>query len=662
MAYARMKLPSLPSIPSLPSKERLLTWAVPILLTGVLIALAVLQYRWSRQVSEAASTRMQTSLQDSMMNFRLDLARELATMCLQLQGENAASVEAKGLAQRVEEWQRTSSLSGLLLNVYEWKRGEEDGVLLLRLTPQAHFEKMAVWPAEFDGAHEALLSIGVTAAGPRANQGSVGPGSVGQRQTKKATGARSEREQPILGAVDQSVPILIVPATRSGASVWLLVELDRVVLRDRLFPQLSERYFGDSRSSEYEVAVVSSGSEPPQILFSSGAGFGADANRRIDATLNLFGAPALRTGTTQSSADSIRAAAGYPPPLGSPMAAPQSNMGFYKIRFDPIHSGNNNGNNNNDRDWQIVVAHRTGSLAAAVARLRYRYLEISFGVLLVLASSVAMIVFNSQRARRLATLQMDFVAGVSHELRTPVAAILSISENIVDGVVANEEQLLRYGSMIRNQARLLQHLVEQVLRFAALRRRTTSYTIRRMKIADLVDEVLENMATLIAAAGFTVEREVEPNLPEVTADFGVLSQCVQNLMTNAIKYGGQNKWIGVRATLGRRSTPALINLTVEDHGIGIDAEELKHIFEPFYRSPRVIESPVHGTGLGLALAKNFAEAMGGWLTVASQPGKGSAFTIHLPVETEAEMQSVITKAGGRVENVDSELSSGTRQL
>jgi signal transduction histidine kinase len=660
MAWAHMKLPSLPSIPSLPSKDRLLTWAVPTLLTGVLIALAVLQYRWSRQVSEAASTRMQTSLQDSMMNFRLDLARELATMCLQLQGENAASVEAKGLAQRVAEWQRTSSLSGLLLNVYEWKRGEEDGAPLLRLImPQAHFEKMAVWPAEFDGAHEALLSTSFTAAGQRGKPSSVGPGFIGQRRTKKVAGARSEREQPILGAIDQSVPILIVPATRSGASVWLLVELDRVVLRDRLFPQLSERYFGDSRSSEYEVAVVSAGSEPPQILFSSGAGFGADANRRIDATLNLFGAPALRTGTTQSSLDSIRAAAGYPPPLGSPMAAPQPNMGFYKIRFDPIHSGNNN---SNDRDWQIVVTHRTGSVAAAVARLRYQNLEISFGVLLVLASSVAMIVFNSQRARRLATLQMDFVAGVSHELRTPVAAILSISENIVDGVVANEEQLLRYGSMIRNQARQLQHLVEQVLRFAALRRRTTSYTIRRIKIADLVDEVLENMAALIAASGFTVEREVEPNLPEVTADFGVLSQCVQNLITNAIKYGGQNKWIGLRATVSRRSTPALINVTVEDHGIGIDAEELKHIFEPFYRSPKVIESPVHGTGLGLALARNFAEAMGGWLTVVSQPGKGSAFTIHLPVETEVEMQSVIAKAGGRVENVDSELSSGTREL
>jgi two-component system, OmpR family, sensor histidine kinase SenX3 len=633
-----------------PSKERLLTWAVPILLTCVLIALAVLQYRWSREVSEAASTRMQTSLQDSMMNFRLDLARELATMCLELQGENAASIDARELAHRVAEWQRTSSLSALILNVYEWKRVDGKGQPLLRLlTPQAHFEKMAEWPAEFDAAHETLLSSGFTTAGLRGNLGSAGA-------RKRTSAPRKELEEPILGAIDQDVPVLIVPATRSGEAVWLLIALDRVVLRDRLFPQLSARYFGDPRSSEYEVAVIGAGSERPQMLFSTGASFGDDARRGIDATLNLFGAPGVRMGTPQSSLDSLRTAGGYTAPGGDPLAPPQPNMGFYKIRFDPIHDGND------DRDWHLVVKHRKGSVAAAVAKLRYRNLKISFGVLLVLAASVALIVFNSQRARRLATLQMDFVAGVSHELRTPVAAILSISENIVDGIVVNEEQLLRYGGMIQNQARLLQHLVEQVLRFAALQRTTTSYTIRSIKIADLVDEVLENTSALIVASGFTVEREIDPNLPEINADFGVLSQCVQNLITNAVKYGGQNKWIGVRASLSRRSSPALINVTVEDHGIGIDDEELKHIFEPFYRSPKVIESPVHGTGLGLALAKNFAEAMGGWLTVTSKPGIGSAFTIHLPVASESNMQSKIAEVEVGIIHENSELSSETREL
>jgi two-component system, OmpR family, sensor histidine kinase SenX3 len=632
------------------SKDRVLTWAVPGLLTCVLIALAVLQYRWSRQVSEAASTRMQTSLQNSMMNFRLDLARELATMCLELQGDNAKSVDARGLSQKVKEWQRTSSLSGLILNVYEWKRSEGIDSPLLRLsTSQSRFEIMEEWPAEFDVVRELLISTSPTAGGQRSR-------ALAAQNAKKLDSARDEF---IMGAVDQSIPMLVVPATRHGESIWLLVELDRVVLRDRLFPQLSDRYFGDSRSSDYEVAVVASGAESPQILFSSGAGFGEDAQMRIDATLNLFGPPTVRTGSTQP-ADSVQSAGQYSRPLQSALPAVATNMGFYKIRFDPIQIVGNAGGSSgsNSRDWQIVAKHRSGSVAAAVARLRYRDLKISFGVLLVLASSVALILFNSQRARRLAMLQMDFVAGVSHELRTPVAAILSISENIVDGVVENEEQLLRYGGMIQNQARLLHHLVEQVLRFATLQRRTTSYTIRELKIPDVVDEVLENMATLIAASGFTVERNIEQDLPPVSADFGVLSQCLRNLITNAIKYGGQSKWIGIRATASKSGKPELIELAVEDHGIGIDHEDLKHIFEPFYRSPKVMESPVHGTGLGLALAKNFAEAMGGWLTVSSKPGKGSAFTIHLPAAaTEPASQSDRASAANIAGNIDN-LNSG----
>jgi signal transduction histidine kinase len=627
------------------SKDRVVTWAVPALLTCVLIALAVLQYRWSRQVSEAASTRMQTSLQNSMMNFRLDLSRELATMCLELQGDNAKSMDARGLSQKVKEWQRTSSLSGLILNVYEWKRSQGIDSPLLRLsTSQSRFEIMEEWPAEFDAVRELLISTSPTVGGQRSR-------ALVAQNAKKLDSARDEF---IMGAVDQSIPMLVVPATRYGESICLLVELDRVVLRDRLFPQLSDRYFGDSRSSDYEVAVVASGVEPPQILFSSGAGFGEDAQMRIDATLNLFGPPSVRTGSTKPPADSVQSAGQYSRPLESALPAAATNMGLYKIRFDPIHiAGNAGGSGRNSRDWQIVAKHRSGSVAAAVARLRYRDLKISFGVLLVLASSVALILFNSQRARRLAMLQMDFVAGVSHELRTPVAAILSISENIVDGVVENEEQLLRYGGMIQNQARLLHHLVEQVLRFATLQRRTTSYTIRELKIPDVVDEVLENMATLIAASGFTVERNIEQDLPPVSADFGVLSQCLQNLITNAIKYGGQSKWIGIRAAASKSGKPELIELVVEDHGIGIEHENLKHIFEPFYRSPKVMESPVHGTGLGLALAKNFAEAMGGWLTVSSKPGKGSAFTIHLPAAAAGlDAQSDGASAANIVENVE----------
>jgi signal transduction histidine kinase len=605
----------------------------------MLIALAVLQYRWSRQVSEAASTRMQTRLQNSMMNFRLDLARELATMCLALQGDNASLLDAKGLDERVESWQRTSSLSGMIVNVYEWNHQPgSDSPLLRFAAPQPRFQMLPSWPAELDAVHELLVLNDSKAFSEPRN-------TLSASAKQEAGASRTNAKTVIVGAIDESIPLLVVPSTRRGESVWLLVELDPAVLQDRLFPQLSDRYFGDSRSSDYEVAVIAFHGDRSRVLFSSGGGFGKDAQTKIDASLNLFGPPLLRSSANQPSLSSVQPAAEVSPRAESSLAATAPTLGFYKIRFDPIGT--------NDRGWQIVVKHRSGSVAAAVASLRYRDLKISFGALLVLAASVALIVFNSQRARHLAMLQMEFVAGVSHELRTPVAAILSISENIVDGVVEDEKQLLRYGGMIRMQARRLHHLVEQVLRFAAIQRRTTSYTIRQLKVADVIDEVLENMAILITASGFTVERMIDPNLPMVRADFGVLSQCLENLISNAVKYGGESKWIGIRATLSEEGTPPMINVTVEDHGIGIDPQELRYIFEPFYRSPKVLESPVHGTGLGLALARNFARTMGGGLTVVSKPGKGSAFTIHIPAASHFDLQAERTPAADVIEVSDS---------
>jgi len=634
------------------SKDRAVTWVVPGLLACVLIALAVLQYRWSRQVSEAASTRMQTSLQNSMMNFRQDLSRQLGTMCLELQGDDkSSSVRAKSLARKLERWQRTSSLSGLIANVYEWKRSGSENLFLLRLLPSdSRFERIR-WPSRFHKLRELMMT--------GASNGSLEPGGLhdepdlddalaeGLQTTPMAEeeGGRPLREVngPMIGGIDESIPALIVPASRASASTWLLIELDVGILRDRVFPQLAERYFGDSRTSDYEVAAVADGSERPRVIYSSDAGFGINGQISTDASLNLFGPPALQGVAPPPPFDFVRSLRGSSHTVEGPPASirqpgraqagrPQAGGAFDPIRFDPVISGPDGPN------WQIVVKHHKGSVAAAVAELRYRNLGISFGVLLVLAASMALIIFNSQRARRLAMLQMDFIAGVSHELRTPVAAILSISENIVDGVVADEQQLLRYGGMIRNQARRLHHLVEQVLRFAATERRTTSYTIRPVQISDVIDEVLENMANLVTASGFLVERDIEPDLPVVEADFGVLSQCLQNLITNAVKYGGDGKWIGLRACSNQKGSVREVSITVEDHGIGIDDEELEHVFEPFYRSPKVAESQVPGTGLGLALAKSFAEAMGGRLTVISEAGKGTAFTVHLPAANGPDLQ------------------------
>jgi signal transduction histidine kinase len=244
---------------------------------------------------------------------------------------------------------------------------------------------------------------------------------------------------------------------------------------------------------------------------------------------------------------------------------------------------------------------------------------------------MAMLIITSQRAQRLAKLQMDFVTAVSHELRTPLTIISSAADNIAHGVVEGKQQLAQYGSVIGSQARQLFTLVEQILLFASARGGQQQYSVRPLGVAEIIDRALLSTAGLIRAAQFTVEREADSNLPPVMGDLAALSQCLQNLITNALKYGAAERWIGVRVRLGEGGAGGKeIQISISDRGIGIGPKDLPRIFEPFYRSPSVTAAQIHGTGLGLPLAKSIAEAMKGQLTVTSVPGRGSTFTLHLP--------------------------------
>src|SRR5439155_3894080 len=120
--------------------------------------------------------------------------------------------------------------------------------------------------------------------------------------------------------------------------------------------------------------------------------------------------------------------------------------------------------------------------------------------------------------------------------------------------------------------------------------------------------------------------------PPVVGDRMAVLQCLENLVTNALKYGKETKWMRLRAVLapGENGRGDEVRISVSDRGMGIDAHDLPHIFEPFYRSRSVQEAQIHGTGLGLAVAKSIADALGGSLTVTSARGEGSTFTLHLP--------------------------------
>lgn len=234
-----------------------------------------------------------------------------------------------------------------------------------------------------------------------------------------------------------------------------------------------------------------------------------------------------------------------------------------------------------------------------------------------------------RRAMQLAKLQMDFVASVTHELRTPLTAILTAGENIRDGMAFNPDHLFEQGVVITNQAHQLMEIVDQVLQFSRTREAKLAYSLRELHASEVIEDALRSTHSLIEKAGFSVKTEIESDLPPIIADLSLLSQALQNLIANAIKYSKDSRWVGISARLDHGENVILIS--VEDRGIGIPESEVLRIFEPFYRSPQVISAKIRGTGLGLSIAKRSVEVFGGELTVFTEMGVGSTFTMHLPV-------------------------------
>ncbi len=632
-------------------KERVLDWGVPLALGCVLVALAVLQYRWSGEISDAASTRMKASLDSAVMNFRQDLSRELGNIALNMQVESDGQTldDRRRIAQNFARWQQTTSHSGLVANVFLWNGPGKDSDQLLRLIQSENRFEPTKWPASFAKLHIRLdkLSAGLEFSNlPRQESSLRLPPKAGHGGSPEHVGpyffapdpSHSER----VWQIDQHIPVLAHSFDWSGTSAagpkientaWLLIELSPPVLQKSVLPNLSARYFGDARSGDYEVAVVNAGALNAPFLYSSGGDTEKLYNGHADASLNLFGPPGIPFGPPGSGMGFSRPFPGRPPDSHGP-------DWFGPVRLDPLYYSAD------DHGWMLLVRHRMGSVEAAVAGLRRRNLVFSFGVLMVLAATMGLILFNSHRARRLARMQMEFVAGVSHELRTPIAVISSAAENITDGVVDNPEKLARYGGVIHRQAQQLNHLVEQVLRFAAKPKNNSNHAVRPVEVQDAIETALENTAGI--SVGFHIERRIDPQLPAVLADFGGLTQCLQNLISNAVKYSGDSKWIGIKAATPGQSPAGRVRITVEDHGIGIEGDEIKRIFDPFYRGSTVASTNIHGTGLGLALARQFAEAMGGDLTVQSEIGKGTCFTLELPAAdaTDSESDSEANAAPG----------------
>jgi signal transduction histidine kinase len=276
--------------------------------------------------------------------------------------------------------------------------------------------------------------------------------------------------------------------------------------------------------------------------------------------------------------------------------------------------------------WQVRARYRSGTLESIVSRSRRRNLAISLGVLGLLAAALILVFAAAQRQRRLARQQMEFVAAVSHELRTPLAVICSAGENLADGVVADSAQVKTYGSLIETEGRRLGDMVERVMEFAGISSGAAIRARPGVDVAKVIADAVQGVSADAKARHVTVTVHANGPLPPVTGDADALRAAVQNIVGNAVKYSANGGLVEV----GARAGDGAVEIRVADRGLGIDAADLRHIFEPFYRGRRAVDAQIRGTGVGLSVVRHVIASHHGTVAVDSRAGEGTTVTVKLP--------------------------------
>jgi signal transduction histidine kinase len=261
------------------------------------------------------------------------------------------------------------------------------------------------------------------------------------------------------------------------------------------------------------------------------------------------------------------------------------------------------------------------------------------GLSFLLAGGIFFTYRNVSKEMALAKLKSDFVSNVSHELRTPLSLIRLYAETLELGRLTSPEKKEEYYRIIRKESERLSALINNILDFSRIEAGRKEYDFRETDMRELVQNTLESYRFQIEQNGFTFEQRIEPDVPPMRVDREAIARSLLNLVNNAVKYSQDRKYLGVKLYRDNGS----VKLQVVDHGIGIPQSEQHRIFEKFYRVGDPLVHNTKGSGLGLSLVRHIVTAHGGQVAVDSAPGRGSTFTISLPVAAAAK-QALATQA------------------
>ena len=608
--------PTIVALMTLPRRNWITSLTISILpivgLITMLICLAVLQFRWSAKVSQAEREGLEHRLQRSTSGFQVAFEQDLLGICEALQASQprTPNVIVDRLADRFSVWRRIADHASLVDGLYLWPSSTSSTHDLLRLNVQSNKFEPASWPTALQDFRA-------------------------KYDVHSSTFAR----RPALWLWDEQASLLIHPVYLRGNNKsengpqffgYLFVVMNPAELQQTYLPQLGRKFFPLSNGFVFQIVEIQ-GEHGRHVVYQSDKLMPAGVFQHRDASISLLSdrlefdeARHLFTEEAESpsadlapDADDAVTAANLTVSGGSQAQSTFVSAPIHFFRLGAPH-------------WKISVRHRSGSVDIAVDSLRRRNLEVSVLVLVTLLVSLVTILAATRRARRLARMEMEFASGVSHELRTPLAVIRSAAENLEDGVITAPERIQEYGALIHKESQRLAETVDNILDFARLHSAVHSYSLATVSIDQIINTVVANEQKQFQSVGVLLEVLCEPDLPALRTEAGTLCQCLQNLLSNALKYGKDGGRVILHASLANDGYDDQVLISVQDFGTGISPEDISHIFEPFYRTQSARDSQIRGTGLGLSLTLKMIEGLQGKITVESSREKGTWFTLHIP--------------------------------
>lgn len=629
----------------------------------LLAALAAVQYRWSARVAAADAQREREHLQSSAELFATDFDQIATKTVAFLQND---------VANAVKSGEKLTGVPRVISELYYLDfsatpvAGKKTGKSGRRVVTTRHDELAITVEQQTRSEHAqnaARSDAGADAAPSGANAPSQHPGNAsdgGKQGTAPGVASPHTIRVAVDSLADSATPPRVMRLSAEGtfvpaeAPAWLtlrrcgsmplthpmalvaplyevtsldaqgtpavgilrtftqrpgrcfVARLDENYLRNELFPQAIARAFGETSAREYDFAVLTR-TQPPEVLY--GRPLQADLKKPFGTVSPVHLTPPLHPQPARTGQNAIFIERFESTIVGAPPSAARE-------LFD-------------QGVWELQVAHKGVPLAVAFEQTRRRNLLLSLGVEALLIAAMVFLVVAVRRMQQLAEQKMQFVAAVSHELRSPLSAISMLSQNQADGLVSGPDKVRNYGELMHNQARRLNDMVEQTLQYAGIHSGLRRPLRNPVDLRALITEAVEARREQLRACGFQVEIAVSSDVPVVPGDASLLRTAFDNLLSNAEKHAGGGRWLRVSASYAAAQKE--VRISVEDRGPGIDASEQEQIFEPFCRGQAATEAQTPGSGLGLSLVRSAAEAHHGTVTLESEPGRGSTFTLHLPV-------------------------------